>query len=148
MSSQSIVMSSAASTGRPSRTLGVALWLAQALLAAVFALVGYTHALEPIAVAIARASWVASLPVPLVRFIGVTELAGALGILLPAATRIQPRLTPLAAAGLATVMVLAIPFHTLRGETKEIAINLVLGGLAAFVAWGRARRAPIAPRRA
>jgi len=75
----------------------------------------------------------------LVRFIGVVELAGALGVILPAATRIQPRLTPLAAAGLATIMVLAIPFHLMRGELKEIVINLALGGLAAFVACGRSR---------
>ena len=148
MSSESIVSSSVATTSRPSRTLNVVLWLVQVLLATVFLLVGYTHAVAEIAVAIARAPWVASLPVPLVRFIGVTELAGALGILLPAATRIKPRATPLAAAGLATVMVLAIPFHALRGETKEIAINLALGALAAFVGWGRTRRAPIRPRRA
>jgi hypothetical protein len=133
----------AATTGGAFRTIHVVLWIGQALLAAVFLLVGYTHA---IAVAIARAPWVASLPVPLVRFIGVTELAGALGVLLPAATRIQPTLTPLAAAGLSTVMALAIPFHMLRGETQEIAINVVLGALAAFVAWARARRAPFAPR--
>ena len=147
MPSHAITPPTAATTGRSSRTVHVALWITQALLTAVFLLVGYTHAIAPIAVAIARAPWVASLPVPLVRFIGVTELAGALGVLLPAATRIQPALTPLAAAGLSTIMVLAIPFHMLRGETQEIAINLVLGALAAFVAWGRARRAPIAPRR-
>ena len=148
MPSESITLPSAAITSRPARTLHVSLWLVQALLAAAFLLVGYTHAFAPIAVAIARAPWVASLPVPLVRFIGVVEIAGALGTLLPAATRIQPRLTPLAAAGLATVMVLAIPFHLVRGETKEIVINLVLGSLAAFAAWGRTHRAPIASRRA
>ena len=148
MPSESITLPSAAITGRASRTLHVTLWLVQALLAAAFILVGYTHAFAPIAVAIARAPWVAGLPVPLVRFIGVVELAGALGTLLPAATRIHPRLTPLAAAGLATVMVLAIPFHLVRGETKEIVINLVLGSLAAFVARGRTHWAPIASRRA
>jgi hypothetical protein len=137
MTSDSIALSSAPEAGRSSRVLGAALWLAQILLAAAFLLVGYTHAFSPIAVAIARAPWAASLPVPLLRFIGVVELAGALGVILPAATRIQPRLTPLAAAGLATIMVLAIPFHLMRGEMKEIVINLVLGTLAAFVAWGR-----------
>jgi hypothetical protein len=81
-----------------------------------------------------------------VRFIGVAELAGALGLILPAATRIQPRLTALAAVGLATMMALAIPFHLMRGETGAIVFNLVLGSLAAFVAWGRERRAPIEPR--
>ena len=133
-------------TTRPPRTLHVALWLAQIVLAALFLLVGYTHAVSPIAVAIARAPWVGSLPVPLVRFIGVAELAGALGVLLPAASRIRPRLTVLAATGLATVMALAIPFHMMRGESKEIVINLGLGALAAFVAWGRMRRAPIVAR--
>ena len=139
MRSDSLTLPPTAAVGRTSRLLGAALWLAQLLLAAAFLLVGYTHAFSPIAVAVARAPWAASLPVPLIRFIGVVELAGALGVILPAATRIQPRLTPLAAAGLATIMVLAIPFHLMRGEMKEIAINLVLGALGAFVAWGRLR---------
>jgi hypothetical protein len=139
MSSDSLTLPPAAATGRSARVLGAAIWLAQLLLAAAFLLVGCTHAFSPIAVAIARAPWAASLPVPLVRFIGVVELAGALGVILPAATRIQPRLTPLAAAGLATIMLLAIPFHLMRGEMKEIVINLVLGALAAFAAWGRWR---------
>ena len=131
---------------RPSRVLDRTLWLVQALLVAVFLLVGYTHALAPIEVAVMRAPWVASLPVALVRFIGVAELAGALGLILPAASRIQPRLTPIAAAGLAMMMVLAIPFHLVRGETGATVVNLALGSLAAFIAWGRAGRAPIAAR--
>jgi hypothetical protein len=143
---QSTTLPPAAAGARHSRALHVSLWLAQLLLAAAFLLVGYTHAIAPIAVAVARAPWVASLPVALVRFIGLAELAGALGILLPAATRIQPMLTPLAAAGLATMMVLAMPFHLVRGETNEIVINLVLGTLAAFVAWGRMWRLRIPAR--
>ena len=137
---ESMTLPSAAAGTRPSRALHVSLWLVQLLLAAAFSLVGHTHAIAPIGEAVARAPWVASLPVALVRFIGVAELAGAFGLLVPAATRIQPKLIPLAAAGLATMMALAIPFHLVRGETKEIVINLVLGPLAAFVAWGRTRR--------
>ena len=143
---QSMILPSAAVGARSSRTLHLSLWFAQLLLAAAFLLVGYIHALAPIAVAVARAPWVASLPVALVRFIGVAELAGALGLLLPAATRIQPKLAPLAAAGLATMMVLAIPFHLMRGETNAIVINLVLASLAAFVAWGRMWRVQIPAR--
>jgi hypothetical protein len=124
----------------------MALWVGQLLLAALFFLVGYTHAAAPIEVAIQRAPWVASLPVALVRFIGVAELAGAIGVMLPAATRIRPILTPLAALGLATMMALAIPFHLLRGEPTAVIINLVLGSLAGLVALGRARWAPIADR--
>ena len=138
MSLDSMALSS---TAAPSRLQHLALWIVQLLLATAFVLVGYTHAVAPIGVAISRAPWVASLPVALVRFIGVAELMGAAGLVLPAATRIQPRLTALAAVGLVTMMALAIPFHLVRGETKEIAINVVLGSLAAFVAWCRARRA-------
>jgi uncharacterized membrane protein len=146
MRPDSLAIIAAAAGTRPPRALHLALWLTQLLLAAAFLLVGWTHAVEPIEVAVERAAWVASLPVALVRFIGVAELAGALGLVLPAATRVAPVLTPLAAAGLAVMMALAIPFHLMRGETSAIAINLVLGALAAFVAWGRGRRARIVAR--
>lgn len=139
MPSDTMTLSSALGR-RPSRALHAALWVVQLLLAAAFLLVGYTHAFAAIEVAVARAPWVASLPVALVRFIGVAELAGALGVVLPAATGVKPSLTPLAATGLAVMMALAIPFHLVRGETKEIVVNLVLGALAGFVAWGRSRR--------
>jgi uncharacterized membrane protein len=148
MLAHSTTLPAAAAAARPSRALRTTLWVVQLLLAAVFLLVGYTHAAAPIEVAIQRAPWVASLPVALVRFIGVAELAGAIGLLLPAATRIRPMLTPLAAVGLATMMVLAVPFHQLRGEGSAVVINVVLGSLAAFVALGRARWAPIADRSA
>jgi uncharacterized membrane protein len=146
MSHESMTLSPAAVGARPPRALHATLWLVQVLLAAVFLLVGYTHAVASIEVAVTRAPWVASLPVPLVRFIGVAELAGALGLLLPAATRIRPTLTPLAALGMAIMMVLAVPFHLVRGETGAVILNLALGSLAALVAWGRARRAPIPVR--
>jgi len=148
MLTHSTTLPAAAEGNRPSRALNVTLWAVQLVLAALFFLVGYTHAIAPIEVAIQRAPWVASLPVALVRFIGVAELAGALGLLLPAATRIRPMLTPLAAAGLATMMVLAVPFHQLRGEASAVVINVVLGALAVFVVLGRARWAPIVDRAA
>lgn len=146
MPSESMTLPSAASGARSPRILHATLWLTQVLLAAAFLLVGYTHALAPIEVAVARAPWVPSLPVALVRFIGAAEIAGALGLLLPAATRIRPWLTPLAAVGLGTMMVLAVPFHLMRGEGSAVVLNLALGSLAAFVAWGRTRRAPIQGR--
>ena len=94
-----------------------------------------------------RAPWVTSLPVPLLRFIGFAELAGAVGLLLPAWTRIHPALTPLAASGLALIMALAVPFHLVRGEGGAIGLNALLGSLALFITWGRTRRATILPRR-
>jgi hypothetical protein len=126
--------------------MNAALWGAQGLLAALFLAAGLMKTTAPIEQLQANMPWVNGAMGPLVRFIGSTELLGALGLILPAATRIKPWLTPLAALGLATVMVLAAATHTARGEFPMIGINAVLGGLAAFVAWGRTRKAPIAPR--
>ena len=135
-----------ASTHR-SRALHVTLWTVQLLLAAFFLLAGVNHGLKPIAEAAQSSPWITSIPAWLARFIGFAELAGAVGIVLPAATRVMPWLTPLAAAGLALIMALAVPFHVMRGEASVVAFNIVPMLLAVFVAWGRSTRARIAPRR-
>lgn len=132
--------------GSQRKGLHIGLWVAQGLLALAFGLAGLMHATRPIAQMAAMAPWTGALPEALVRFIGVMEVAGALGLLLPALTRIRPALTTWAAAGLATVMALAAVVHIARGEPQVLPVNLVLGGLAALIAWGRSRRAPIAPR--
>ena len=128
------------------RALRVTLWAVQILLAVAFGMSGLMKLTQPVADLAAQMGWVASVPATLVRFIGAAELAGALGLILPALTRIQPRLTALAALGLVVVMVLASFVHASRGEFGMLPVNLVLGGLAAFVAWGRGKAAPIAPR--
>src|SRR2546421_8425435 len=91
------------------RAMHVTLWVAQSVLAAVFAIAGGLK-LSMTADDFAKLG-LTSLPIPLVRFIGVAELAGAAGLILPALTGIRPRLTPLAAIGLLTIMVLASCFH-------------------------------------
>lgn len=128
-----------------SKALNAGLWVSQVMLAAAFGMAGAMKITTPIATLSQNMNWVADLPL-LVRFIGAAELAGALGMLLPSLTRIQPRLTALAGAGLTLVMVLASGFHVMRGEFGALPITFVLGGLAAFVAWGRYRSAPIASR--
>ena len=133
-------------TALPSRGLHIALWVAQILLAAGFGFSGFAKATAPLDQLTPMLAWVTAVPEWLVRFIGVAEVAGALGLLLPAALRIQPQLTPLAALGLAIIMVLALLFHLSRGEVQALGINVVLGALAAFVVWGRTRRVPIPPR--
>jgi hypothetical protein len=134
-------------TTRPSRALHITLWIAQVLLFAFFLMAGINHGLKPIAEAAKSSPWITGLPLGLARFIGFAELAGALGVVLPAATRVKPWLTPLAAAGLAVIMALAVPFHISRGEARVVAFNIVPMLVALFVAWGRWKRAPIAPRR-
>lgn len=131
---------------RPGRGIQISLWIVQVLLALSFGMTGAMKAMTPYDALAASMAWVAHVPEALVRFIGVAELAGAIGLVLPALARIQPRLTPLAAAGLVIVMVLAAGTHASLGEWGAIPVNLVLGGLAAFVAWGRTMKAPIAPR--
>jgi hypothetical protein len=131
---------------QPSKGLHIALWVVQVLLALAFGMAGSGKALQPMDALAAKMPWTTVVGEPLVRFIGVSELLGALGLILPSATRIKPKVTALAALGLMTIMVLASAFHASRGEFVVIPANLLLGGLAAFVAWGRFKKAPIAAR--
>lgn len=128
------------------KVLNVSLWLVQALLFVGFGMAGFMKLTQPLAELGQAMAWVTATPAALVRFIGFAELAGAIGLVLPALTRIKPVLTAWAGAGLATIMVLASFVHVARGEFGALPVNLVLGGLAAFVAWGRFKKAPIAPR--
>ena len=82
----------------------------------------------------------------MVRLPGYAEILGGLGLVLPALTRIQPRLTPLAAGGLVLVMLAAFVFHLTRGEIGGAIFPLILGLLCAFVYYGRTKVVPIAPR--
>ncbi len=143
-------MTTAGHAAAPVRRTGlnVTLWVVQVLLAAVFLMAGLTKLSQPIGTLATSLPWVTSVPELLVRFIGAAELAGALGLVLPSLTRIRPRLTVLAALGLTVVMLLAAGFHASRGELAMLPMNLAIGLVAAFVAWGRGRAAPIAPRTA
>jgi putative oxidoreductase len=131
---------------RPHGMLRVALWVAQVLLAGLFGMAGVLKTTKPMAELVQMMVWPGAMPPLLVRFIGAAELAGAVGLLLPALTRIKPILTPLAATGLVIVMVLASIFHISRGELHALSTTLPIGALAAFVAWGRFKKAPIPPR--
>jgi putative oxidoreductase len=124
----------------------IVLWAVQVLLALFSLAAGVNHGIRPLSEAVQTSPWIAAPPPALVRFIGFAELAAASGLVLPAATRILPWLTPAAALGLALIMFLAIPFHISRGEANVIGLHMVVFALALFVAWGRFRRAPIAPR--
>lgn len=124
-------------THQDSKGLHALLWIVQALLALAFLNAGVMKLILP---------WTDENPVPLLlfRFIGVAEVLGAIGLIVPAATRIRPLLTPIAAVCLAIVMLLAIVFHITRSES--FTAPAILGALALFVAWGRTRAAPIPPR--
>jgi len=125
----------------------IGLWVAQILLAAMFLMAGATKLMSGSAELVAMGmGWAENAPFLLIKFIGLAEVAGGLGLILPAATRIMPHLTKWAAAGLFVIMVLAAGVHIVRGEFEVVPVNLVLFALAAFVIWGRTNKAPIAPR--
>src|SRR5712691_5520954 len=81
--------------------------------------------------------WFSAVPQDLFIFIGVCEFLGGAGLIVPAMTGVKPKLTPFAAFGLALVMILAAVFHIVRGEYNFVLINLVRGGFATFIAYGR-----------
>lgn len=130
-----------------SQKWNIGLWVAQAALAAMFLMAGFMKLTSgPADLAAMGMLWAENAPVALIKFIGLAEVAGALGMILPAATRIMPDLTRLAALGLATIMVLASCVHTFRGEFEVLPVNFVLFALAVLVIWGRTKKAAIAPR--
>lgn len=98
--------------------MNVFLWIVQAILAGKY-------------------PWMQDFSQATVRFIGVMELLGAIGLIVPAAAGIAPVLTPLAGTGLAVIAVLAAAVHVRRKEPSGVAVSAILFALAALVAWGR-----------
>jgi uncharacterized membrane protein YphA (DoxX/SURF4 family) len=117
--------------------MNIALWIIQALLAALFIFAGGTKLIMPIE------EMTKQMPIPLpgwfLRFIGVAELLGGLGLIFPWLFRIQLRLTPLAAGGLVIIMIGATVLTLMTGEIAIALMPLAAGVLCAFVAYGRWR---------
>ena len=118
-----------------------ALWIVQALLALVFLFAGVAKLMMPIE----EMTKDVQLPGLFLRFIAVAEILGALGLILPSLLRIRPGLTPLAAAGLVIIMIGATVISLTLGIAMAIA-PFVVGLLAAFVAYGRWKLAPMPAR--
>ena len=123
--------------------MNILLWIIQVLLALLFLFAGGTKLVMSIEAMRAMGSPnQVLLPGLLIRFIGVCEVLGALGLILPGLLRIKPGLTPLAAAGLVIIMIGAVVVTVAGGEVAPALFPLVVGILAAFVAYGRWRLAP------
>lgn len=131
---------------QPSLALRIGLWTAQTVIFLVFGAAGLTKLLTPIPQLAAMIPWAGDHSETFVRVMGLIDLAGGLGILLPTLTRIMPGLAVLAALGCATLQCSAIVFHVSRGEAAVTPLNLVLLGLSLFVLWGRSRKAPVQSR--
>lgn len=122
--------------------MNIVLWIIQALLALLFLWAGGIKLVTPVE------EMVQQMPLPLpypglfLRFIGVCEVLGALGLVLPRLTGVRPELTPLAAAGLVVIMIGATVLTLMMGSVAMALLPLVVGILCAFVAYARRRRAP------
>ena len=111
---------------------GTKLWIAQGILAALFLFAGGMKLVMPAAALAAQSH----LPGAFMKFIGIAETLGALGLVLPGLFHIRERLTSLAAAGLAIIMVGAVATTIVLGQPGAVVPGIV-GVLAAYVAWGR-----------
>lgn len=116
--------------------MNITIWIVQGLAALGFIYSGWLKALQYDKAA-ASWGWVKNVPKALVVFIGLVELVGAVGLILPEALQIAPVLTPIAATALAVVVLLGAILHVTRKEYREIGVNAVFFVLAALVALGR-----------
>jgi uncharacterized membrane protein YphA (DoxX/SURF4 family) len=117
--------------------MNVVLWVLQCLLAAGFLAAGLMKSTQPKEKLAGNMTWVNRRSANTVRLIGVVEILGALGLILPWATGIAKVLTPLAAVGLAVIMVLAVVDHVRAKEYSVLPVNAILGVIAVVIAVGR-----------
>ena len=117
--------------------MNAAVWVLQVLLALAFLLAGVMKSTRPRQQLATSMGWVEDFSDNTVRTIGVLEVLAGIGLLLPAVTGVATVLVPLAAVGLALLMLLAALTHRRRGESQMIGINAVLLLIALVVAWAR-----------
>jgi uncharacterized membrane protein len=117
--------------------MNIVLWILQGLLALVFLMAGVMKSTRTKEQLGSRMAWVEDFSPTVIRLIGLAELLGALGLILPAVTGILPWLTPLAATGLVLVMAGASFTHYRRKEFSSIGMTLILLILAGITAVGR-----------
>ena len=117
--------------------MNVVCWVGQAVLATLFGMSGLMKLLQPKEKLAGSYPWMLSFSQAAVRFIGLVELLGAIGLIVPAAVGVAPDLTPIAATGLAVLMLLAAALHLRRRELAAVAFTLVLVALTALVAAAR-----------
>src|SRR5689334_18286866 len=123
--------------------MNIAIWIVQILLALAFLAAGILKFIQPREKLAERMGWVNDFSPSIIKAIGIIEILGAVGLVLPALTHILPILTPLAAGGLVLDMLGAAATHLRRKEYPMIVGNFVLLALAAFVLYGRFLAMPL-----
>jgi uncharacterized membrane protein YphA (DoxX/SURF4 family) len=119
--------------------MNVFLWILASLLAAMFLAAGAGKLLQSKdkLASSPNMAWTEDFSPEMLKAIGGIEVLAAVGLILPAALDVAPILVPIAAVGLAALMIGAVITHARRGEAKNIVINIVLLAIAAVVIWGR-----------
>lgn len=117
--------------------MNIVIWIFQGLLAAMFGMAGSMKSFQSKEKLAEKIPMAKEGKMALVRFIGITELLGAIGVIVPQLTNILPILTPLAAVGLAIIMVLASLLHLKEGDMKKTAFTLMLQAMSIAVAYYR-----------
>ncbi|REG81807.1 DoxX family protein [Marinomonas pollencensis] len=128
-----------------SKPLNISIWIFQLLGAGVFVMAGVMKTMIPIDQLSEMMPWTGQYPLSFVHFLGLVDFAGGLGLILPSLTRIAPRLTVIAAVCV-LLQLIAICFHSSRGEFNVLPVNAVYISLALLVLWGRGKKAPISSR--
>jgi hypothetical protein len=119
--------------------VNIALWIVQGLLGLVYLAAGGLKVVRPRQQLVASGNfdWMKDTSDAGVKALGLVEILGAIGVILPWLTRIAPILTPIAATGLAVVQIGALRVHLVRNERQPLPANVLLLLLAALVAVGR-----------
>ncbi|GAA4691547.1 DoxX family protein [Nocardioides conyzicola] len=113
----------------------IAYWIVAGLLGVFYLYAGSKKVLQSKEQLAPMMGWVDTIPMPLVRTVGVLEILGAVGLVLPPLTGIAPWLAIVAALGFLVLQVLATALHLSRGEAKVIGLNLILVVLAGLTVW-------------
>ena len=125
--------------------MNIFLWVLQVILGVYFFYTGILHFTLPPGLP-TQMIWMYELPWGLHVFSGIVEILAGLGLILPGLTKIQTRLTPLAALGLVLVMIVAAVWHFSRNEPANIMMNFILATLCGFVAYARWKIRPLKTR--
>jgi putative oxidoreductase len=128
---------------KKNKAANITAWILQILLGGMFIMTGAMKTFTPVEQLAGSLPWVTQVPLALVKFIGLAELLGGLGLILPSLLKIKTKLTPIAAIGIVLIMIFASIFHISRGETNVIGMNFILAALAGLVARLRLKKTPL-----
>lgn len=131
---------------KKTKILNVMVWAMQSIMALTFLAGGLYTLSQPVDILAQKMSYASHFPAWAVKLISISEILGAIGLIAPSILRIKPALTPLAAAALTLIMILATAYHITYNEIYQAPMTIVIGSVTAFIAWARSWKYPISER--